>query len=588
MTWEIALVLLLLAAVMVALALEWASVDVVAVVMALVLVLAGILTPEDMFAGFASEFVFVLCAIFVLSGTLARTGVMDALANGIERLAGNSERRAVGAIMASAAGLSAFLSNTNVTAVMVPAVLEYGRRDRISPSRLLIPLAYASMLGGSATLLGTSTNIAANALLPKLGLPPFELFEFLPVGAAVTVAGIALMVVASRWLLPERAPAELARQYEIDAYLSELVVEEESDTKGKTVASSGLADLGASVVSVLRAERRLLPVAAGALQAGDVLLVKGTREALLAAAESSGMRLEAIEGEADSAIAGDVPLAEAVIMPRSALRGRTLRQLRFRERYGVNVLALHRRGHSYPLKVSSVPLQVGDVLLLHGEADRLELLESTGAVWVVGEVRHLPFRRRKGLMTLAAVVAALGLTAAGVLPLSLAMLLAVLGVLAGGALRAEEIYGSIEWPLIVLVGAMTSMGMAMQKTGAADLLARLLVQGVAPLGVVALMAGLAVLTMVLTQPLSNAAAALVMLPVAVATATQLGLQPRPFAVLVTLAASLSFVAPLEPACLLVYAPGKYRFRDFIRAGVPLTLVALVVLLVLVPAVWPLV
>jgi di/tricarboxylate transporter len=214
------------------------------------------------------------------------------------------------------------------------------------------------------------------------------------------------------------------------------------------------------------------------------------------------------------------------------------------------------------------------------------LLDANRGMWVVGEVQHVPYRQRKGALTLAAIVAAVGAAAVGVLPLSVALLLAVLVVVAGGVIRPEEAYAAIEWPLVVLIGAMTSMGAALQKTGAADLLAQQLVGLLAPFGLVAVMAGVALLTMVLTQPMSNAAAALVMIPVALSAADLLGVDARALAVLVTLSASLSFVAPLEPACLLVYAPGKYRFGDFIRAGLPLTILALAVLLVLVPIFWP--
>ena len=362
MSLEIAFLLLLLLAVMVALAAEWLSVDIIALGMALVLVMSGILTPGEVFSGFAGEFIFVLCAIFILSGALARTGIMEVFARAIHRLAGDVESRALTVVMSVSAGLSAFLSNTNVTAVMLPAVMEYAHETRQSPSRLLMPLAYASMLGGSATLLGTSTNLAANALLQQVGLEPFGLFEFLPVGLAMTVAGILLMVVFGRALLPARAAGGYARDYSIDAYMSELEIEAGSEAEGQLLSETRLSDRGVAVLSVHRGEHRLGPSAHLRLAAGDVLIVVGPREALLEAHDLPGIRLEAAVEEPDEELSGDEQtLAEAILMPRSAFRGRTLRRLRFRERYGVSVIALHRRGHSYPVKVADIPLEVGDV-----------------------------------------------------------------------------------------------------------------------------------------------------------------------------------------------------------------------------------
>ncbi len=582
------LLLLLLGGVMVVLTTEWVAIDVVAVALVVILVVAGILSPEEAFAGFANEFILVLCSIFVLSGALVRTGIMEWLGNELYRRARDGEGRGVGLVMSMSAGLSAFLSNTNVTAVLLPAVMEYTRRAGLSPSRLLIPLAYASMLGGAATLIGTSTNLAANGFLQRAGLEPYSLFEFLPVGLAMTLIGTLYMVTIGRRLLPQRAGTSLSAEYEIARYLSEVVLDPDSDLVGQTLRDAPLAEAGVKVLAILRGERHIFPGPGERLQAGDVLVVQANRDALLQAHDIPGLSLEAARAWDDSDLTdADVGLAEAIVLPRSSLAGRTLTQLRLRERYGVSVLAVHRRGHARPVTVGRLPLAVGDVLLLQGSKEQLELLGANRDVWVLGEVAHMRFRRRKGMLTLGAVLAAVAVGGAGWLPLSIAMLLAVLGIVLAGVIRADQIYGMVEWPLVVLIGGMTSMGLALQKTGTADLIASAITEWIAPFGLTVTMAVFALVTMALTQPMSNAAAALVMLPVAISTAHQMGVEPRSLAILVTLSASLSFVAPLEPACLLVFAPGKYRFRDFIVAGLPMTAITLVVLLLLVPLVWPL-
>lgn len=587
LSFEIVFVLSLLAGALVLLMSERVGVDVVAVGIVVALAVGGILTPAEALGSFASEFVFVLVAIFILSGALSRTGVMELAGRALRRWAGDSEARATTAVMSVAAGTSALLSNTSVTAVLMPAVMEYADESRQSPGKLLLPLAYASMLGGVTTLLGTSANIAANALVPQLGLEPFRLFEFLPVGIAVTAVGTLYMVLVGRHWLPRRESGELTAQYAIRDYLAELTVEPGSALVGEALQETDLRDRGVTVVNLTRAGKRRLPVHQVELQAGDTLLVKASREVILAAEEDWGLIPAPLRKWADADLRTDeVALAEAMIMPRSHLDGRTLRETRFRQKYGVTVLAVYRRGHTYPVRVRHLELQVGDVLLLRGPAERLQLLQETGDVWILGEVEHIPFRRTKGGVALAALAGALVLGGSGLLPLSIALLLAVLVIVLARVVPVEEVYELVEWQLLVLIGGMASLGLAMQQSGAAELLAEWLARTVAPLGLVPVMAGFSILTMLLTQPLSNAAAGLVMLPVAVATATQLGIEPRTFAVLVTCSASLSFATPLEPACLLVYGPGRYRFRDFVIAGVPMSLLCLAVLLVVVPLFWP--
>lgn len=588
MTPEIALVLGLLVVAMVLFAVEWLSIDLVALLLVIALVLTGVLTPGEAFSGFANEIIVVLASIFVLSATLVRTGGLDWLGELLRRVSGRFEAAMVGSVMSLSAGLSAFLSNTNVTAVLIPGVVEFAGKSRVAPSRLLIPLAYASMLGGTCTLIGTSTNMAASGLFQELGMEPIGLFELAPVGLVVAAVGLLYMAGVGYRLLPRTAEANLSEEYRIGDYLAEVVVAEDAPFAGKSLEEAPLAERGIQVVEIHRGEARVLPSVSTRILPGDLLLVEAPREALLELEEMPGLSFPATEAGRTLELGGGAEkLSEAMVMPRSDLEGQTLRGLDFRRRFGVSVLALHRRGRGRPVKIGDLPLRVGDVLLLLAPPERLARLQRTRDVWLLGEVSHLPNRKKKGWITLGALVGGVALGGSGLVPLSVALLLAALAVVLAGAIRVEEMYGLVDWRLLVLIGGMTSFGLAMEKTGAARWLAVVIAAWTGPLGIYFVLGTFLVLTMLLTQPMSNAAAALVVLPVAVSTALEIGVEPRTFALLVTLAASLSFIAPLEPACLLVYGPGKYRFRDFVIAGSPLSLLVFLILLFLGPVIWPL-
>lgn len=594
MTFEITLVFSLLVAAMVLFVTEWLSVDLVALVVVLVLVMSGVLAPEEAFAGFASQVIVILACLFVLAGALEETGIMAWLAASLRRLAERGESCLVASVMGFTAGLSAFFSNTTVTAVLMPGVVQLARQARLAPSRLLIPLAYASMLGGACTLVGTSANLAASGLMERLGLQGISLLELAPVGLVMALLGTVYMATLGRRLLPRRPVAEsLSEAYRIRQYLSELVLGDEAAMVGHTLSDpaageSSLGEEDVQVLAVSRGDRKLAPSIHQELRAGDVLLVQGSKESLLRLSRRKGVSLEAAPELADhDLLAGGTVMAEAVVMPASLVRGRTLRECRFRQTYGASVLAVFRRGQSFPAKVADLRLRGGDVLLLVAPEEELVRLGDRAGIWVMGEVDSLPVSRRKGLLALATMLAALAFAAFGWLPLSVSLLGAALAVVVTRCVSPENVYRLVAWRVLVLIGGMTALGVALESSGAASLLASGIAAWTAPLGTWTVVAAFIVLTMLFTQPLSNAAAVLVVLPVAVSTAAELGLDPRSLAILVTLSASLSFVAPLEPACLLVYAPGRYAFRDFVRVGLPLSALVFLVLLVLVPLLWPL-
>ncbi len=626
MTIEIATLLGLLLVAMVLFTFEWLSVDLVALLLVGALVVTGILSPSQAFAGFSSDIIIILASIFVLSGALVQTGATRWLSRGIDHLGARGERSAATRLMAVSATVSAFLNNTNTTAVMLPAIVRFARERDISASRLLMPFAFASMLGGTCTLVGTSTNVAASGLLEELGLEPFTLFEFSSIGVTVAVLGILYLATWGRAQLPKSKDTKLTEAYEITEYMSEVEIAAGSSLIGRTLADAALGDRGIQVLSIRQGDRERYPKPLRVLKEGERLVVQASRSALLALSEDSALRLapsraasgsppatdvadeqavsdgetpdqEAPSGEPSDADAtnGEPPeplsdkairLAEAIVMPHSTLAGRTLRSLDFRGRFGVSVLAFHRRGHAYPLAIADQGLEVGDVLLLEGATDSFGLLERSNDIRLLGDLGPAVQRRSRSLIAAGSLLAAVVAGSTGLLPLPVGFLLAAVIVVVTGCLTSEEAYSAIEWRVLVLIAGMTAFGVAMQESGAAQFLADRIAENAAQLGTTVVLAGFIVLTMALTQPMSNAAAVLVVLPVAVETARRIGVDPRSFAVAVTLAGSLSFITPLEPACLLVYGPGKYRFRDFVRVGLPLSALAIVVLLIMVPRIWP--
>jgi di/tricarboxylate transporter len=585
MTLPIFLVLALLLAVVVVFAFEWLSVDLATLLLLVALVLTRILTVEEAFSGFSNEIIIILASIFVLSGALMKGGVLDALGELIHRFAGGSQNRVLLAVMPLTSFVSSFMNNTTTTAVLMPAVLGLCKRSKVSPGKILIPLAYASMLGGTCTLIGTSTNVAASAYIRSAGLVPFSMFEFLPVGLTVCIAGVLYMVLVGHRLLPATSAASEASDA-IREYLSEVEITPGSPLAGQALRDSRLSAMGLQVRAILRGDRRIEPEPATLLAEGDLLLVQASREGLLEVKDAAGIQIHPDQAEEDELVREALRIVEALLMPQSSLVGRTLKELDFRRRFGVSVIAIYRRGHTLATRIAGLALRAGDVLLLQGSPDRFVDLADNADLWILQEIEHRPARRRKGLLVVGIFLAAVVASSLSLVPLPIAFLLAALGVIGTRLVTMEEAYDLIDWRLLILIAGMTSFGLAMQKTGAAAWLAGMIVHWAAPFGTWFILLAFTVLTMLLTQPMSNAAAALVVLPVALATAHRLGLDPRAFAVLITLSASLSFITPFEPSCLIVYGPGKYRFRDFLVCGLPLTLLVMAILLVMVPWLWP--
>jgi len=591
MTLEIGLLLLIVAAAVVLFSLENLPVDVIALGITMTLILTGLLPAEQAFAGFGSNTVVMIFGLLVITAALMKTGVTDVAGRQLLRLAGDKPSRLLTIVMAIPAILSAFISNTATAAMFTPLTLELARRTKTSPAKLLMPLAFATILASSVTLIASSTNIVVSDIMQQYGMEPLGLFELSTVGLPIAIMGIVYMLTIGHRLIPDRGNGEeFATPLGLRPYLTEILILPGSPLIGKTLAESGLGrDMDLTVLRVVRNNNRyLIPQAKLRLEEDDELLVEGQRNQILSIKDAASIGLKADITLADPRLqTGDMELAEVILLPQSPLTGRTLKTLRFRERYGLQVLGINRRGQAIFRKLSETRLRTGDQLLIQGPRTNITALDENN-FHVIGTVEHQRPNHRRAPIAMGIFAAVLALTAFDVLSLPVAVILGAIGVFVTRCITPDEAYRDISWKAIIVIGCMLAMGRAMEYTGTATYLAGQIVSFTHGLtNPVWLLTAFFTLTMTLTQPMSNQAAAVLVLPIAIQTAMQLGLNPRTFGAMIAVGASCSFITPLEPACLIVYGPGGYRFMDFVKVGSILTVLVYLVAIALVPVFWPL-
>jgi di/tricarboxylate transporter len=598
MTTEIVITLGLLLLALILFGTEKIPVDVVGIILVIGLVLTNVLTAQEGLAGFGDNVIITIGGLFVLTGGLIKTGLVDLIGRRLYRIAGNNEFVLTALIMFVAAASASVLKNTTTTAMFLPVVIGLSERARIPPSKLLMPLAFGAILGGSCTLIGTSTNLAVSGAMQRYGMEPYSMFELTAVGFLTFSVGMLYMLFIGRKMLPSRGGEDsFTEQYHIREYISELLVLPGSHLIGKTLGEANLnMELDLNVLGIVRGkETKIAPNSRERIELNDLLIVEGRLANILNVKTEAGLEIKADFKLNDEVLeGGSIQLFEVMVMRDSRLVGRTLKSIRFRQAYNLTVLAINRHGETIIEKLSEARLQFGDVLLVQGKREEIEPLVVEGEMLLLEDVSKGAMRTEKRKWALAAFGLFLALSLTKVvtsgaydIPLAVCALLGVLLLLATNTVRYTELYSLIDFRLLVLIACMMSFGVAMEKTGTDKYLAALIVQYFQQYGSLAVLAGFFVLTVGLTQPMSNQAAALVVLPVAVKTAVALNLNPRAFAVAITYAASFSFITPLEPACVLVYTPGRYKFMDFVKIGTILTIVVFIVAILLVPVFWKL-
>lgn len=594
MTNEIAITLGLLVVALILFGTERIPVDIVGILLVIGLILTSVLTANEALAGFGDNVIITIGGLFVLTGGLIKTGLVDLIGRRLYRIAGNNEFILTALIMFVAAVSASVLKNTTTTAMFLPVVIGLSERAKIPPSKLLMPLAFGAILGGSCTLIGTSTNLAVSGAMQRYGMAGYSMFELTTVGFLTFAVGMFYMLFVGRKMLPSRGGEDsFTEQYHIREYISELLVLPGSHLIGKTLGEANLnQELDLNVLGIVRGkETKIAPTSRERIELNDLLIVEGRLANILNVKTEAGLEIKADFKLNDEALeGGSIELFEVMVMRDSRLVGQTLKSIRFRQNYDLTVLAINRHGATMFEKLSEVRLKFGDVLLVQGSRDEIEPLVVEGEMLLLEDVSKGAMRTEKRKWAIAAFGLFLALSLSKVvvgydIPLAVCVLLGVLLLLVTNTVRYGELYSLIDFRLLVLIACMMSFGVAMEKTGTDKYLANLIVQYFESYGAVAVLAGFFVLTVILTQPMSNQAAALVVLPVAVKTAIALDLNPRTFAVAITYAASFSFITPLEPACVLVYTPGRYKFMDFVKIGTILTIVVFIVSILLVPMFW---
>ncbi len=590
MNLEIAYLLFLIVVALVMFATEVLSIDIVGLLLLLALTVPGILSPGQALAGFGSETIFVLIGLFVLTAGIRETGVIERIGLRLAAFGSDRPKALTRMLISSATAMSSFISNTITTAVLLPITVGSAKRAGISVAKVLMPLAFASILAGSITLIATSTNLVISGELPSYGMEPIGFFELAPVGVGLTVAGLLYLLFIAPRFIPDRFKGDRVATFGLRKYISELVIPQGSKLAGQTLEESKLGEtLNLSVLSIRRdGKRDLRPRASTKLLDGDILLIEGSAEDILSIKDVMGVDIDTGYAASDADLESkEVRMVEVLVMPDSAWEDKSARGAGFRQATGLSVLAIHSPGDAgdFRRELSSRRLRAGDVLLLQGSHADIERLDPADLLNLEDVSAHHP-RSSKGPMATAIFVVTIIVAATGLLPMSIAFLAGSGALVLTKAIRPEEGYQAIDWRLLVLIGCMMAFGVAMKTTGTSTFLADLVVRYVSPHGSLAVLAAFFVLTSFLTQPMSNQAAALIVLPVAIESARTLGIDPRSLVMSVTFAASCSFLTPLEPACILVYGPGRYKFFDFFKVGLPLTTIVFIFCMTLIPIFWP--
>jgi di/tricarboxylate transporter len=616
-TTDIALVLLILAATIALFVSDRLRLDLVALLALLALTLTGIITPGQAAAGFGDTTVLLIAALFVVGEGLLQTGVAAAVGHWLERVAGTSELRIIITMMLVVTPMSAFISSTGAVAIMLPVVMTLAHRAGVSPSQVLIPLAYGALIGGMLTLIGTPPNLIASDALVAAGRPPLSFFSVTPVGVLVLAATLIVLVLVGRSLLPARAAAapatltdpspisqsDLAAAYQVHDTLAHLRVRPTSSLVGVLLAESGLRErFSATVIATLvwsakrQAHDPAVPARADThIGAGDLLDLQvphGQAERIAAELDLDLLPLPTGEGQLNP----ELLMLEVALTPRSRYIGQTVRDLAVRREFGVTVLGIQRLGQTLGGDIAGVPLRFGDTLLAVGATKALAPLVGAQRYYgdfVVATVPRALERQMEPELTPRAAVAVvitlamLVLMATGWVSAMVAALAAALALVLTGCVRVADVYGRISWESLILIGAMLPMATALSQTGGTALIASALVDTLGHFGPLVLLAGVFVLTALFSQFISNTATAVLMMPIALESARRIGIAPEPLLVTAAIAASAAFATPIaSPVNTLVLRAGGYRFADYARVGVPLQAIVLLICLMVVPLLFP--
>jgi di/tricarboxylate transporter len=589
MTLEIAFVLSLLLLVIILFITERIGHDMIGLIVLVALGFTGILGPKDIFHGFSNEAVITIGAMFVLSAALTRTGTVAALGAKLTEFSHGSPIRFLVYALTVACVMSAFINNTPVVLVFIPAVLTVCTKLGVSPSKFLMPISFASMLGGSCTLIGTSSNILVSSLSDGAGYGTLGMFEFSSVGIVMVIFGMAYLLLFSFKMLPDRVTiASSLPSDSIKEYVTEVSLDSDSHFIGKTLAESGLLALGISVIELIRGDRIMRLDKNEPLQEADILLLKGDLNNILELDRKHEINIAPSLADLDGSVKRvEMTLFELLVGPDSPFIGRTCGEFGLRNEFDVSVFALQRQGRHHKKKIADLKLRMGDILLVRGSTSALSRLRKSDAFIILEGVQKEVIERHKAPITIATILAIVGLATFGVLPISILSVGGMAFIVLARVISMREAYRSIEWAVLILIAGMIALGEAMAKTGALDMIADQLMAGVGVLGSYGTFWIFYLLSAVLSLLILNKPAAVLMTPLGILLALRLGVDPKPFIMAVVFSAATAMATPMGyQTNLLVYGPGGYNFNDFIKFGVPLNLLMGTIACILIPIFWP--
>ena len=558
--------------------------EVVAMAGVAVLLVLGVLPYEEALPVLANPAPWTIAALFIVMGALVRTGALDAFT---QMATGNTNRpkAAIAGLLAFVILASAIVANTPVVVVMIPVFVQLARKLSINASRLLIPLSYAAVMGGTLTLIGTSTNLLVDGVAQSRGLTPFSVFEVTPIGVVVVLWGMTYLYVVGRWLLPDRdSMADMLSDRSRMKFFTEAVIPPESNLVGRDVLSVQLFKRdGVRLIDVVRGDvslrRNLKDVV---LEVGDIVVLRSQITELLSLQATKSLK------RVDQISAVETSTVEALITPGCRMVGRQLGSLRLRRRYGVYVLAVHRRNQNIGRQLDETVVRVGDTLLLEGAPEDIRRLSTEMEMVDVTQPTARAFRREHAPIAIAALASIVLLAGLGVAPIFLMTFLAVAVVLLTRCIDADEAFSFIEGRLLAMIFSMLAIGAALEHSGAVELIVKAIAPYLMGLSPFFIVWAIYLLTSVLTELVSNNAVAVVVTPIAIGLAQAAGFDPRPLVVAVMVAASASFATPIGyQTNMMVYGPGGYRFTDFMKIGIPLNLSMGLIVSAVIPFIWPL-
>lgn len=591
MTLDIAIVLIIIVIALYLFITEKLGVDTISIIIMIILMVTGVLTPLEGFAGFTNPATITVACMFVISAAIFKSGALNQVVNILNVVGAKSYTLTILMLMSISGILSAFMNDTAVVAILLPATLSMAKKTKISPSRLLIPLSFGALLGGICTLIGTSTNILVSGIAEKQGLEPIGMFEMTKAGLCFMAIGIIYMLLTCKWLLPDRSPASsISEEFEMNRYVTEIILLPEAKSVGKSIKESPLVKkIDIKIIGVTRQDKAMNIVPDFVLEAGDHLKVVCEIEKLYTLLDSEGMELKSkSNSNAEQILQDGIMLVEALITVDSSMADQTLKQYAFRSRFdGANVIAVRHRDQIVHDSLKQLSLKPGDVLLISCTKDQIQQLKQSDDLLVISEIDHRPFNLRN-MLYIIGIVAGVVLSAAfHIAPIMLTATIGVVVLIALRFLKTSEAYEAIDWKIVFMLAGVLSLGTALEKTGAATLIASILINSLGTLGPNVLLSIIFGLTFLSTNVMSNNATAALLTPIAITSAMEMGVDSRPFIVAVAFAASLSFMTPMGyQTNTMIYSPGNYKFKDYIRVGTPLNILLWIMATILIPYFFP--